>query len=145
MQRQSSCDGASSSRSSPQRGRLVFTMLAALAHTAHASVPVSTADQWLSYGAMLPPPRADVDAALAASALALRTADADADYCSACRARQRQRQRQQHRGGSAQVNSVPDGDNSRCARCAAGAQVGGCLPVLRRRRRVSPKPVPPST
>ena len=139
MQRQSSCDSASSSRSSPQRGRLVFTMLAALAHTAHASVPVSTADQWLSYGAMLPPPRADVDAALAASALALRTADADADYCSACRARQ------QHRGGSAQVNSVPDGDNSRCARCAAGAHAGGCLPVLRRRRRVSPKPAPAST
>ena len=117
----------------------MFSMLAALAHTAHASVAAPTAEQWLGYGALLPPPRADVDAALAASAVALRAADADAEYCAECRAAQ------QHRGGSAAVNNVSDGDNSRCARCAAGAQAGGCLPVLRRRRRVSPKPAPAST
>ena len=135
MQRQSSCGSTSSSGSSPPRGRLMFTVLAALANS-HSAVCVPTADQWLAYGAMQPPPRADVDAALAASAMALRAAADDPDYCSECRAQQRGR-------GGAKVKSVADNDTSRCARCATGAQAGGCFPVLRRRRRrVSPEPLP---
>ena len=137
MQRQSSCSSASSSGSSPPRGCLMFTVLAALAHT-HASVHAPTAEQWLGYGALQPPPRADVDAALAASAMALRAADAEAEYCAECLAQQRGR-------GGAQVKRAADDGNSRCARCAAGAQMGGCFPVLRRRRRVSPNPPPASS
>ena len=132
--RQSSNDSSTSSGSSTHRGRLVFSVLAALAHSNAMSAPVPTAEHWLGYGPMVPPPRADVNAALAASAAALRAQDADAECCAECRAQLR------GRGSSAKGRSAPDDDPSRCARCAAGAQAAGCFPVLRRRRRVSPKP-----
>lgn len=136
MERQTSC-GSADSGSSGHRGRLMFTVLSAISHSNALAVP--SPEHWQGYGTMLPPPRADVDAALAASAFALRRSSSDASSggCSECAA-------QRGRQGSARVASAADGDGG-CPHCKERAQTGGCFPVLRRKRRVSPQPAAPAT
>jgi hypothetical protein len=137
MERQTSY-GSADSGSSGHRGRLMFTVLSALAQSNALAVP--TPEHWQGYGTMLPPPRADVDAALAASAYALRRSSSDASSggCSECGQRGRQQ--------SARVSSAADGDaQGGCPHCKERAQTGGCFPVLRRKRRVSPQPAAPAT
>jgi len=149
MSRTSSCSSADSDGAPQPRGSLMLTVMAAFAQGNALTVPVFTAEpSWQRHSAMMPPPRAEVNAMLAASAALLRRADDESGdsgpWCAGCSERGRQPR-------SARVSSVgvgSGGEQRGCPRCkeASAAEAGGCFPFplkLRgRTRRVSPRPPP---